>query len=430
MAEKIIRATLLPKPRELLQSKAFIKILYGGRGGAKSYSIAQILVSKALASPIKILCVRETQNSIIDSSLGVIKTVINDMGLQDMFKDTKYTLKCLNGSEFLFRGMQQPHRIKSLENIAIAWVEEADSLSAESWGILLPTIRKEDAEIWVSFNPDTVDDFIYKEFILRDNDLVEKRHINYDDNPFLSDTLLRQIEYMKSTEYEKYLHVYKGEPRVQNDAQIFKDYKIISYNAYLELNEGTLSDEAKAALPTQNEPKNGIYYLGCDWGFAADPTAMVRCFITEDNDLVIDKEVYQYGVEIDKLPSLLQGIDGWETAIIRGDSARPDTISYINNRINGVNTVHKAKKGAGSVIEGIEYIKSFRHIYVTSNCPNLIDELKLYSYIKDKRTGVITNTPEDKNNHAIDALRYCLSKAESNISARIVFDSKIDKIMM
>jgi len=189
-----------------------------------------------------------------------------------------------------------------------------------------------------------------------------------------------------------------------------------------------ITDSIRNTMPKQNKPSNGVYYIGCDWGFATDPTAIVRCFITDNNELVIDKEIYQYGAEIDVLPDLIKSIDGWEKAIIQGVSARPDTISYINNRLNGVNTIHKAKKGPGSIIDGIEYIKSFKQVYVTSNCTNLIDELKLYSYVIDKRTGHITNVPEDKNNNSIDALRYAIAKSDKQIMAKIVFDDRFNTL--
>jgi len=429
MSDKVVRLSMLKPLKELYLSNTFIKVALGGRSSGKSYGIAAILIAKSLETPKKILCARETQNSITDSSLGVIKKVIQDAGLDDMFEQTKHTLRCINGSEFIFRGLQQPHRIKSIEDISIAWIDEADSVSPESWRILLPTIRKENAEIWVSFNPQLKTDFIYQEFVDKESPLVTKRIVNYTDNPFLSNTMREQIEQMKQSDYARYEHIFEGQPKENNEAQIFKGhYTIISKGLY-EANIDSLSEDICKTLPKTRKPTDGIYRIGIDFGYTNDPSAISRSWITDDNELVIDREIYEYGMSIDRFPNAIKSIEGWENALIYADSARPDLIDYINSRLGGVNTVRKAKKPKGSINDGIERLKGFRTIYILSDLKNTIDEFKLYSYVVDKRSGAITNIPEDKNNDALDSIRYAIHKADKAPTARIeFFDTKTNLV--
>lgn len=428
MAEKVIKLGMIKPIKHLLLADSFIKVAYGGRGSGKSYGIAAILVAKALESPRKILCARETQNSISDSSLGVIKRVISETGLDGMFHQTKHTLKCVNGSEFLFRGMQQPHRIKSIEDISIAWIDEADSISPESWKILLPTIRREDAEVWVSFNPQLKSDFVYQEFVLKDSPLIAKQLVNYTDNPYISGTLREQIDLMRRDDYDKYEHIYLGHPIENDEAQIFKyKYKIVSKGLF-ESDWNDLDDSTRHCLPKWHKPSDGIYRIGVDFGYSNDPTAIIRTWITDDNELVIDREIFKYGMELDEIPAAIRSIDGWEHALIYADSSRPETISYINTKLGGANTVRKAKKPKGSIIEGIERIKGFNQVYILSDLKHTIDEFKLYSFVKDKRSGEITNIPEDKNNHCIDSIRYALNLVDKEAVARIEFIDGFEKL--
>ena len=130
------------------------KIAEGGRGGAKSWSIARALVIKGSKKKLLILCAREVQKSIKDSVYRLLVDQINLLGLQARYTITKTSIKGKNGTEFFFEGLRHnPNGIKSYEGIDIVWVEEAATVSKHSWGILIPTIRKDGSEIWFSFNP-------------------------------------------------------------------------------------------------------------------------------------------------------------------------------------------------------------------------------------------------------------------------------------
>ena len=142
------------------------KVYYGGRGGAKSRTFARALVLRAYQQPTRVLCTRELQTSIEDSVHRLLTDTIKDLGLDAFFDVTRSAISGLNGSLFLFEGLRfNTKQIKSTEGIDICWVEEADAVSNDSWDLLIPTIRKEGSEIWISFNPDSPDDPTYKRFV-------------------------------------------------------------------------------------------------------------------------------------------------------------------------------------------------------------------------------------------------------------------------
>jgi len=325
-----------------------------------------------------------------------MKRVIADAGVDGHFEQTKYGLYCMaTGSEFIFRGLQNPHRIKSLDGVTIAWVEESQAVSKEAWDNLIPTIREPNSEIWISFNPDLEDDPVYQMFVTEERPDAEVVKINYDDNPYFPAPLLRELEYDKETDYERYLHVWEGEPRTISNAQVF---------------------HGKWRTAVFETPDDATFYLGADWGFAQDPTTLIRCYIVGDA-LYVDREAYGVGVEIDDTAALFEAavpdVNRWT---ITADSARPELISHLRNR--GFN-IRSAKKGKGSIESGVEFLRSFREIVVHERCKHTADELKHYSYKVDKRTGDVLPIIVDSHNHMIDALRYAVEKIWAGKEPRI-----------
>lgn len=387
MSTETARMTPIPLISRLWRSDKRYRVAYGGRGSGKSYGVAQYLVSKALSEePMRILCTKETQNSLSDSALAIIKRVIKDHGLDAYFRATKHGLQSIFGTEFIFRGLQHPDRIKSLDDILIAWVEEAHSVTSEAWDVLTPTIRADDSEIWVTFNPDGVDDPVYQRFVIRGRDDSEVVKINYGDNEYFPDVLRREMEWDKAHDFDKYLHVWEGEPRSISDAQVFY---------------------GKWRTDTFATPENAEFYYGADWGFSQDPSVLVRCFV-KDEALYIDHEAYGVGVDIVDTPALFDRVPGAKQWAITADSARPETIHHMQNVGYRMRPAQKAK---GSVEDGIAFLRSFREIVIHERCKHTADEFKLYSYKRDRLTGEILPVLEDKHNHCIDALRYALEQA-------------------
>lgn len=375
----------IPKVFEAWLEPYRYKVGYGGRGAGKSWAYAILLIVISLQKKVRILCCREYQANINQSVYRLLKDTIHRLGLDIYFKITNNEIVCtLTGSEFYFKGLHfNATEIKSFEGVDICWVEEAQSVTKASWDVLIPTIRKEGSEIWISFNPDLETDETYQRFVFNkaDNELLEK--INYDKNPYFPEVLREEMEHCKRVDFEAYQNIWLGECRKYSDAQIFKN---------------------KFEVADFETPKSAKFLFGADWGFAKDPNTLIRCYI-ENDCLYIDKELYAVGVELDQLPAFYRAMPNLERNKIMADNSRPETIHFMKKKgfwIEG------AKKWGGSVEDGISIMKSFEKIYIHPSCRHTADEFRFYSYKVDKLSGEILPVIEDKFNHCIDAIRYAL----------------------
>ncbi|MGJ4855522.1 PBSX family phage terminase large subunit [Labrys sp. La1] len=218
------RPTLNPALREFWLTPARNRVLYGGRSSSKSWDAAGFAVYLATQCRIRVLCARQFQNKIAESVYTLLKIQIARFGLMGQFVITENSIRHKKtGSEFMFYGLwRHIDEIKSLESIDICWVEEAHNLTEEQWRILEPTLRGEGSQFWIIFNPRSISDFVYKRFITRTPPDTLKRKINYDENPFLSETILKVIAAKKEEDDEEYRHIYLGEPIQDDDAAIIK----------------------------------------------------------------------------------------------------------------------------------------------------------------------------------------------------------------
>lgn len=376
---------IIDKMKFLITTPKRYKVLYGGRGSGKSWGIARVLILLAKSKKLRILCTRQYQSSISMSVHKLLKDSIGSLGLSKYFDVTRDTIRCSNGSEFYFKGIQNNiDEIKSIEGIDICWVEEAQNVSKESWEVLCPTIRKENSEIWISFNPKSGEDETYQRFVIHPSNDCQSVLVNFYDNPWFPDVLRKEMEYCREVNVSDYEYIWLGKPQVNTEAQIFKGrYQIEEF---------------------EDAPLTTRFFHGADWGFAQDPTTLVRCFIKNDI-LYIDYETYGVGVELDETPQLFDKISTARRFPIKADCARPETISFMRRR--GFN-IAPAKKWHGSVEDGLAVLKSFKKIIIHPRCKHAADEFRLYSYKIDKNSGDILPIIEDKNNHVIDALRYAL----------------------
>ncbi len=375
----------IPDVFEGLLEPHSVKAFYGGRGGGKSTSFALALLVIGLKEKKRILCTREVQGSIRDSVHKLLSTCVEKYDLGKFYTVYRDSIRGKNGTEFIFHGLKHdPQQIKSLEGIDITWAEECQTIPAISWRILTPTIlRKKNSELWLSLNPNLETDPTYQQFIVnqRPDQLTVK--VNWDENPYFTDELKAEMEYQKALDYNDYLHIWEGECRKATEAQIFK-------------NKSTVMDFVA--------PPDATFYYGLDWGFSQDPTVILRCHIF-DNCLWIDYEAGGRQVELDHTYKLIDEIPMSKQHIIRADSARPESISYIRRQGYRIESVHK---WGGSIEDGIEFIRSFRQVYIHSRCMETASEFLKYSYKVDRLTEDILPAIVDSNNHYIDALRYAL----------------------
>ena len=198
------------------------RVLYGGRASSKTHEYGGAAAKIAAEHKTRFLCVRRFQNKIKESVYTVLKNKINDLGLTG-FDVQASNIYHDNGSDFTFYGIERNvDEIRSFENCDILWIEEAHNLTKTQWETLDPTIRKQGSEVWISFNPSLISDFIWQKFIVNTPKGFLVRHINYDENPYLSQTMLNKINEAKAEDLETYEHVYLGKPLSDDENVVIK----------------------------------------------------------------------------------------------------------------------------------------------------------------------------------------------------------------
>ncbi|HED4449139.1 TPA: PBSX family phage terminase large subunit [Pasteurella multocida] len=369
---------------------------YGGRGSAKTRTFAKmtavIAYKRAMAGDSGvILCGREFMNSLEDSSLEEVKQAIRaESFLNDFFEiGEKYIRTKCGRVSYIFSGLRHNlDSIKSKARILLAWVDEAESVSEMAWSKLIPTVREHNSEIWLTWNPekrDSATDKRFRQFPPENSAIVE---MNYTDNPWFPDVLEQErLNDKKRLDDATYRWIWEGAYLEASEAQIFKDkYEELEFSP--------------------NRDFNGPYF-GLDFGFAKDPTAVVKCWVF-DNDLYIEYEAGKTGLELDHTAGFVrERVPDVEKHILRADSARPESISYLKR--NGIPRIEGVKKWSGSVEDGIEHIKSYNKVYIHPRCKETLREFRLYSYKVDRLSGDVLPTVLDEHNHYIDAIRYALN---------------------
>lgn len=352
--------------------------LHGGRGGAKSRTIATALILKSTTSHRRVLCGREIQKSIKDSVKRLLDDEIARLGLSSVFDSVESEIRGPNDSLFLFSGIKgNANAIKSIEGITDFWGEEAQTFSQASLDTVIPTIRAPGSSLIWSWNPDLetdpIDVLFRGEHGPPPRSIV--REVNHDENPWFPEELRLEMEFDRSRDIDKYNHIWLGKYRQNSEARVFRNWRVEAFDS----------------------PANVEYRLGADFGFSVDPSVALRCWI-DGTQIFVDHEAWGLGIEINDLPQMFLSIPDAEKYWLTADSSRPETISYLRN--HGFPRIAPAIKGARSVEEGVQFLKSY-DIVVHPRCQKLIDELTHYSFKTDPLTGQVLGVLEDKNNHCI-----------------------------
>ena len=215
-----VRRIQTPEAFHELYSPHRYKVYWGGRGSGKSTAFADGILTKTDSQPLRVLCAREIQRSIKESVYELLAQRIQANGFPHKIRHS--WIEHPNGSKIIFEGLwQNIDSIKSLEGIDICWVEEAHSVSEQSWSKLVPTIRKEGSEIWVSFNPELKSDPVYQRFVTTKPPEALVKKVSWRDNPWISRELIAEMNHLRETDYEKYLHVWEGELMRYADGAIY-----------------------------------------------------------------------------------------------------------------------------------------------------------------------------------------------------------------
>ena len=364
--------------------------LHGGRGSGKSFTAAKMAAIFGYAEPLRIPATREFQASIKESFHAELKAAIaSEPWLEAHYDVGVDYLRGKNGTEFIFRGLRHGvSSIKSLAKIDLTIVEEAEDVPETSWLALEATVfRQPKAELWPIWNPRADGSPVDMRFrkIPPANALIAE--VNWNDNPFFP----AGMETLRKREQERldpntYAHVWDGAYLTNSDAQVFAGkWRVAEFEP-----------EANWDGP----------YQGGDFGYSQDPTAAVRCYINGDT-LHVSHGFSKRGVELDAVGAFVgDAIPGFADHVARWDSASPGSISLIKR--HGLPKSVGVEKWAGSVEDGIRYLRSFREIVIHPRCVGLVQEFRLYSYKVDRLTGDVLAVVVDANNHGVDALRYAV----------------------
>lgn len=390
----------IPAKFEGLLRPARYKIYKGGRGSGKTENFAQVIIARVMREKLLVLCTRMYQNSIDDSVYRVLVAWIYELKVERYFDIQAKKIICLiTNSQIIFKGLQRNiAEIKSTKGVNIIWVEEADSVTMDTWLFLDPTIRENNSEVWISFNPNKEDDATNVRFVTKPQPDSIIVHVNWYDNPFFPPVLEKLRQNMLANDLDNYGWVWEGECRKITEAAVYNK---------------------KLTIKTFDDPPSDTrFYHGLDFGFSVDPTVLIRCWTAPSTegfgeDIYIDREAYGHQIELDEMPAFFDAtVETARNWHIKADNARPECISYLSRQGYGISA---AEKWAGSVEDGIAHIRAFRNIIIhETRCPNTVRDFRLYSYKVDKRTVDENGKPqvlpilEEKNDHAPDAGRYAL----------------------
>lgn len=382
---------LPPKLIPVFSGQARYRGAYGGRGSGKTRTFALMTAIKAYQFAEEgrsgvIMCGREFMNSLDDSSMAEIKEVIRSVNwLSDYFDIGEKYIRTKNRRvHYLFVGLRNNiDSIKSKARVLLSWVDEAENVSEKAWAKLTPTVREHDSEIWVTWNPETRGSATDRRFRqTKHSKIVE---LNYTDNPWFPDVLEQErLSDRKRLDDATYAWIWEGAYLEHSDAQVFK-------NKY----------EIREFVPSNTW--DGPYY-GLDFGFAKDPTAGSKSWIF-GHRLYVEYDFSRVELEIDDTAQVaINMLPDIERHVVMADSARPESISYLKR--HGLARIKPAKKGAGSVEDGIAYLKSFEKIVIHPRCTATAQEFRLYSYKVDRLSDHVLPNLVDAHNHVIDSLRY------------------------
>ena len=363
-----------------------IIIMEGGRGGAKSEALSALGVLESFIDDGVILCCREIQKSIADSLYATIVSTIYKYELQSYFKIIQGEItNNLTGARFIFAGLKSNiTSIKSINKLRVVLVDEAENVTDNSWSYLRPTPRYGQVRFYVVFNPRFEHDATWQQFIINKDERTLHITINWQDNPWFPESLNNQRLRDLRGDAGRYAWIWDGQ--------------------FLKISDNSILAKKLKMLDFEINQTFGTPYIGIDWGFSVDPTAIIECYIFQDS-LYIRNAASKVGLELDDTGAyLIDHVPNVLKYTSRADCARPETISKVKKEIPLIKGCTKWK---GSVEDGVVALQTFKAIYIHPDAQCCFAELAAYSYKTDDTDNPTTDI-EDKNNHYADALRYAI----------------------
>lgn len=376
----------------LFDYNTFTEVHYGGASSGKSHGVFQKIVIKALKDwkkPRKILVLRKVGATVRDSVFADVQATLSYFGILNMCKInmSAFRIELPNGAEFIFKGMDNPEKIKSIKGISDVVMEEASEFTLDDYTQLTLRLRDKahkQKQIYLMFNPVSKANWVYNAFFVKKPKNTVVYQTTYKDNRFLDALTRENIEELAN----------------RNEAY----YKIYALGEFATLDKLVFPKYTKALL-NKDDLRQITSYFGLDYGFINDPSAFMHVKIDDDRKrLYIVEEYVKKGLTNDKIAESITTL-GYAKEQIRADSAEKKSNQELRNL--GISRVIDVKKGAGSVMQGIQYLLQYEWI-VDERCVKTIEELENYTWKKDKATNEYINEPVDSYNHCLDAIRYAI----------------------
>lgn len=376
----------------LYDYSTFTEVHYGGASSGKSHGVIQKVVFKACQNwkyPRKVLFLRKVGATVHDSIFEDVKQCLESWQLLDKCKvnNSAYRIELPNGAQFIFKGLDNPEKIKSIKGVSDVVMEEASEFTLDDYTQLtlrLRDKRHKDKQIYLMFNPVSKSNWVYNAFFVKNPKNTIVYQTTYKDNRFLDRVTVENIEELAN----------------RNEAY----YKIYALGEFATLDKLVFPKYEKRLL-NKRELEHLPAYFGLDYGFINDPSALLHVRVDDENKrLYVVEEFVKKGLTNDKIAEAIKAL-GYAKEEIQADSAEKKSNQELRNL--GVTRVVDVKKGPGSVMQGIQYLLQYDWI-VDERCVKLIEELENYTWKKDKKTNEYTNEPVDSYNHCIDAIRYAL----------------------
>ena len=377
------------------------KVAYGGRGSGKSWSMARALLIKAANETTRVLCAREIQRSIKQSVHTLLNDQIQALGLGAFYEVLEAEIRGLNGSTFSFTGLatNTVESIKSFEGCDIVWVEEAQTVSKKSWDILIPTIRKPDSEIWVSFNPNIDTDDTYTRFVVNPPENAKVVKVNWQDNPWFPQVLEDERQHSLKTNPD-YANIWEGDCKAAVDGAIYA-------------NEIREAQEGNRITTVPYDPMMKVHVV-MDLGWN-DSMSVILCQ-KGISDLRIIGYIEDDHRTLDSYSAQLKNLSyNWGTMFLPHDGQSKDfkhgiSAEEIMKKLGwDIRIVPKA-----DIESGIKLARmNFHRIYFDKSAQRLVECLKNYRRSINSATNEPGAPLHDEYSHGADAFRYLCTSIES-----------------
>lgn len=413
------------KLRCLFQPSRY-KFVRGGRGSAKSWSIARALLVKGASKPLRILCTREVQKSIKQSVHQLLRDQIIGLGLESFYEPLEHEIRGKNGTTFLFAGLSDltADSIKSFEGVDIVWIEEAQTITSRSLKILIPTIRRNDSEIWASFNPELDTDPIYVMGVVERPPNSLSVEINWSDNPWFPEVLEQERLHAKATMPEaEYQHVWEGKCRPAVEGAIYANeiaaceaqgrLTRVPYDPMLKVHTvWDLGFNDSMAIIMVQRAASEIRIVD----YLEDERRTIESYLTsQDQDSLAQRSAWNWGN--DYLPH-----DGWARRHQTGRSDA-DVLTAFNRapmRVDG-----------GEVEAGIRRARQlFPRVWFNTQSVGvrtLLEHMRRYRRHINRQTGAAGAPVHDAHSHGADAYRY-LAQVADDLSNSIQTEAPRDDV--